>query len=117
MYSEKRRWFGLSKKVNRNCKYEIGESLAGTNVILIESLLIFPETVLDAIKWIKKQGSNVKYVVILFDASGQFTKFESCGIRSENVIIGAAIDLKLYLISRCECKDKVKLKVLEYDKY
>ncbi len=116
IYKEERGWF--NKKVKRNYKYEIGESLVGTDVILIESLLIFPETVLDTIEWIKSKGANVKNVVILFDATGQIVDdFGYCKIGSENAILGASIDLKLSSVSNCKCKDKVKLKVLKYDKY
>ncbi len=117
VYSEKRRWFGLSKKVNRNCKYEIGESLSGLNVILIESLLIFPETVLSTIQWLKSKGANVKNVVILFDATNKITDFGSCEEELKNGIRGVDTDLKSSSVSNCECRDKVGLKVIKYDKY
>lgn len=86
-------------------------------MILLESLLIFPETILESIKWIQNEGAKVRNVVILFDASGQFTDFISCGLKPENVIIGCFIDLKLSLASNCKCNNESKLNILRYDKY
>lgn len=120
MYSEKRGMFKrlFSKNVKRNFDYQIGESLSGLNVILIESLLIFPETVLSTIQWLKSKGANVKNVVILFDATEKITDFESCEEELKNGIMkGVDIDLKSSSVSNCECKDKVRLKVIKYDKY
>ena len=115
VYSEKRRWF--NKNVKRDFEYEVGESLSGTNVILIESLLIFPETVLSTIQWLKNKGANVRNIVILFDATEKLTDFGSCGIDRKNVITGIYIDLMLDFKSKHKCSDKLRSKVLKYDNY
>ena len=93
------------------------EILQGAEVILLESLLIFPETLVETIRWIKEQGAIIRKVFVLFDATGQLIDFDACGIPREDVIIGCRIDLKVKDAATCGCKDGAKLKPLTYFDY
>lgn len=107
----------LIYKEGGQIEYQEGESLEGENIILLESLLIFPETILETIKWLQGQRANVRGVIILFNGSGTLTDFSSCGINQTNVIISSSIDLKLSLANECNCSNKTKLKILKYNEY
>jgi hypothetical protein len=100
-------------------KYGEGESLEGTNVLILESLFIFPEPIMETIKEIRRQGANVNGLVILFDGSGGSVDFASFGLKPEDIIVGCRVDLKLFTHETCDCKkkSKSKLKVLRYDEY
>jgi hypothetical protein len=103
---------------NSRIKYTESESLEGVKVILLESLIIFPEPIIAAINLIKEQRAILKNIVILFDSSSAVFDLASCGIEKEDVIIANSIDLKLSLTNDCGCDiNTVKLKTLKYNEY
>ncbi|KJU87074.1 hypothetical protein MBAV_000726 [Candidatus Magnetobacterium bavaricum] len=112
IYKEK-----ADKDTDKRIKYEKGESLKGVNVILLESLLIVAETIIEIIEWIKMQGATIRNVVILFNATNNMLDLSAYGIDQKDVIIGATIDLRVVKKEFCTCKDKGKLKPLNYDEY
>ena len=104
-----------SKNSENSFEYHGDESLEGRNVIFLESLVVFPDLFLDSVKWVQRQGANIKKFVILFDGSGSLLDFNSCGIKVEDVIIGSFIDLKLTKAEECKCgKELRNLRYFEY---
>lgn len=108
--------------------YELDNKLGSTqkalenqSVVIVESLLIFPHTIIDMIRGVQELGAKVKKVVILIDGtctgSTSFTDFKSCGIKSKDVLVGASVNLKLCLPAKCSCKGKKNLQVLSYKDY
>lgn len=115
LYKEKRKWF--MSDFHPEFDYEAGESLEGTNVILLESLLVFPEPLFQTIRWIRDKGANIKKVIILFDATHSLSDFDDCGINLQDVIIGIPIDLEVELSAACKCSGKSNTTILKYDDY
>jgi|GEM_PF-6254435 len=99
--------------VEREFKYEEGDTLDGLKIILLESFLLFPDTIIEAIKWVQNQGASVEGIIVLFDGSGGQLDFSSCGFNPDDVIIGCFIDLKTVLAQHCACKNGIK--VLKYN--
>jgi hypothetical protein len=116
IYKERRKGLWSRGEVMRTFKYEDGDSLEGTKVILLEALLVFPETLTATIEWLKKQGAMIKGIAILFNGADPQIDFQACGISPDNVSIGWFVDLKIFSANNCECKNK-RLKVLTYNDY
>lgn len=115
IYREKGKCF--TRAIHPEFDYEAGESLEGTNVVLLESLLVFPETLLQTISWVRGKGANVKKVVILFDATHSLTDFGACGINLQDVIIGTSLNLEVYSATTCKCSGQAKTNTLKYNEY
>lgn len=107
----------FKKEPRREIAYEEGDALVGTNVILLESLLIFPETIIEHIKWVHEQGAHIKKVVILFNGTNSPIDLSACGISAEDVIIGVSVNLGFASAESCRCHGKGRLKILKYNEY
>lgn len=116
VYKERRGGLWSGGKVTRTFKYEEGDSLEGTKVILLEALLVFPGTLTATIEWLKNQGAMINGVVILFNGADPEIDFQTCGISPDNVSVGWSVDLKIFSANNCGCKNK-RLKVLTYNDY
>ena len=116
-FKERRGIWSLFKKKRAFGYGEVNsESLEGTKVILLEALLIFPETLTEAVEWLKSKGATIIGIVVLFDGSGTLSDFSTCIENTNNVIKGVSIDLKIFRANECNCNNK-RLKVLTYSKY
>jgi hypothetical protein len=51
---------------NLTFKYEMGESLAGFRVVLLESFVLIPDVLNKTITWLQGQGATVEAVAVLF---------------------------------------------------
>ncbi|MFH1097137.1 MAG: hypothetical protein ABH886_03695 [Candidatus Desantisbacteria bacterium] len=98
-------------------EYEEGKSLEGVKVILLESFLLFPPTVQQAIKWLREQGAIVQKVVIFFDGMRDPACFDSYGIRQTDIMVGCSVNMKVTKLGDCHCKNKNKVRLLKYQKY
>lgn len=98
-------------------KYEQGESLQGAKVILLESLLLFPESLKQTIQWLTSQGATILKVVILFDGLGDSDFFPTCGITKNDVIIASSIELGVRALASPSSPQARRLKVLKYGEY
>lgn len=87
--------FWPSGRRHPKLKYEQGDSLQGVKVILLESFLLFPESLMQTIEWLTSEGAIISKVVILFASTEDQALFSSCGIEVADVIVGCSIDLGL----------------------
>jgi hypothetical protein len=95
--------------IKRVVKYEDGDSLSGKKIILIETLLIFPEPLKEIIREIKRQGGIIKKVIILFNGCLTMPSLSTLGICDDDILVAWNINLKISTYGRCSsCKPPIE---------
>ncbi|MFZ3138992.1 MAG: hypothetical protein WA126_16565 [Thermodesulfovibrionales bacterium] len=97
------------------------DALRGKKVIVLESLLIFPDVLTDTIAGIQSLGATIKKVIVLcdgsYDGSNSRINLSPCKIDQRDVTIGSFINLRMSLAYQCECPSDAELQILKYDDY
>lgn len=101
---------------NLTFKYEMGESLAGFRVVLLESFVLVPDVLNETIKWLQEQGATVEAVAVLFMGAKEACYKNPCMIDQGHVKVANFVDMKIteFLPQKSEGKS---VKVFTYCDY
>lgn len=97
-------------------KYEMGESLSGFRIVLLECFLLVPDTINSTVNWLQNQGATMEGVASLFVESEAFSEDNACGISHDKVKVAFFVDLKRdkYLLEQDESKNLIEVPYIDY---
>ena len=92
--------------------YTAGENLRDYRVILLESVVMFPDVLERTIKWLQDEGAQVEAVAVLFMRAGIGFDESTCNVDGVSVISANSIDF-----CACDPSQKGQHIVLSYEDY
>lgn len=101
---------------NLTFKYEMGESLAGFRVVLLESFVLVPDVLNETITWLQEQGATVEAVAVLFMGAGEACHKNPCIIDQNNIKVAIFVGMNLSEVLPQKSKGK-SVKVFTYFDY